>query len=718
MIVRMTVLLPPPYRGRLAILLMLLCCLSASWLMADAAWAGNRHPEYVGSANCVACHQAQGARWATSHHAQSMQVASAKSVLGDFNHAEVNHHGQSTRFFRRGAQFWVNTAGRDGKNRDFQILYTFGIHPLQQYLIAMPGGRLQALGVAWDARPKAQGGQRWYHLYADAPPAPGEPTHWSGRDQNWNFMCASCHSTNVQKNYDLASDSFNTRWSALNVGCEACHGPGSVHVAWAKGGRRQGGPGLGLPQATMAARRNYFAFSAPSAKIAALNGDLAAAQSANEVCYGCHSRRQELVTDRSKEPGGRFLDHYLPSLIEKNNYHPDGQIDGEVFEATSYLQSAMHHAGVTCSNCHEVHSLKLRATGNALCFQCHQAEHYGATTHHRHSSGSAGAACVNCHMPSKIYMGVHERRDHSLRIPRPDISLLTGVPNACNQCHTDKSAAWAAQALADKEAGSTSRFAAASTFAELLTAIWEGAEVNDRLLAAIRSNTSGVVKASLLSQVAAAGLVIDPAVLQGAALSHDALVRLGAARALATQSIPAAWQIGAPLLADPLRAVRIEAARALASRPAPPFLPLATRNSLQTALDELIAAELASADRPEAHVNLAAIYLGQGRAAQAEKALRTALRLENDFVPALVNLADLYRTQQREREAEALLRSAVLSAPEAAEPAHALGLLYVRQGQLEEALHWLGQAAALAPKNTRYVYILNLAKEKAAAQRR
>ena len=765
-------------------------------------------PAYVGNTRCIACHEAQGKLWQESHHAKSMQVASPKTVLGDFNNTEFYNHGQRTRFFRKAGKYFVRTQGADGKEKNFQVAYSFGVYPLQQYLLALPGGRLQALGVAWDARARASGGQRWYHLYPDSPPLPGEAAHWSGRDQNWNFMCASCHSTGVLKNYDLTNDRYSTTWEVLNVGCEACHGPGSAHVLWAnghgqlpplmmkaampvslspslsrkrareskslrefhvnghgqlpplmmkaampvslspslsrkrareskslrefhvKGDRQEKPAGLGLVVKALPA--STFNFSEAGQKIARTqNTDTG--QLANEICLGCHSRRQELVADQAQ--GTPYLDHYQPGLIEAGLYHADGQIDGEVFEAGSYAQSAMHRAGVACNNCHEPHGSKLRAAGNALCAQCHLSSHYDNVEHHHHNTSSTGAVCVNCHMPTQTYMGVHQRRDHSLRIPRPD--QQPGTPNACNQCHQSQTAAWAAaainqwtgsskpqgfgQALGDAWQGHPSNGhnvstengtqAARSPLPNPLPQAGEGAnerefQIDKALLQALQSSKSGMVKASLLLALK------DPpfAVLSAAAQDRDGLVRLGVARALSAALSAETLKIGIDLLDDPLLSVRVEAARALAGVE-PAMLTAPQQRRLQQTTAELIKAELACADRPEAHVNLAAIYMSLKQADNAEAALRTALRLAPDFVPALVNLADLYRLQHKDADAEPLLRRAVIKAPEAAEPAHALGLLLVRKGEKSAALSWLHKAVQLAPNDTDYAKVLDIAQK-------
>jgi tetratricopeptide (TPR) repeat protein len=685
---------------------------------------------YSGSSRCAACHQAQGDGWRQSHHAQSMQVAEDKTVLGDFRQVTLDHHGQRVRFFRQGGKFMVRVEDVDGSVHELPIAYTFGVHPLQQYLVALPGGRLQALGWAWDARRREEGGQRWYPLYPDNPPPPGDPAHWRGRDQNWNFMCAACHSTGVRKNYDAHQDRYRTTWAALNVACESCHGPGSRHVAWAEGKPRgKALANFGLVAETL--RRTPFTFTAPDQAIARpAAGDapaLSRSKTATEACLGCHSRRQELLSDHEKdgsEVAKPYLDRYLPSLVESGLYHADGQVDGEVFEGVSFLQSAMARAGVSCRHCHDSHSLKLRATGNALCAQCHLPQRYDAVAHHRHTVGSEGGQCINCHMPSKTFMGVHVRRDHSLRIPDPTLSRTLGSPDACTACHRDKPADWAAQALARwrEEAGVGGALhageAAVTASATAINAAWLGSPEAERLNAALAAAVSGVGKASLLSLLPRDDSPRGAALLHQAARDADGWVRLGVARALAAQSPALAWTVGSELLGDSLRAVRIEAARSLAGLGPPTsstdtgWTPgAALRQRWQAASEELVAVETASIERPEAQVNLATFYRRQGRLAEAEQGLMHTLRQVPTFVPALVNLADVYRQQGRDQQAEPLLRQAVNLAPKGAEPAEALGLLLIRQGRREEALPWLQKAADLAPGNPRYAYILAAARK-------
>lgn len=661
--------------------------------------------QYVGAETCNGCHKDQAAQWRQSHHAKAMQHASSQTVLGDFNNATLPLSGAVSRFFKRDGKYFVHTDGPGNQPSEYEIRYTFGVSPLQQYLVELPGGKLQALGTAWDARPKAQGGQRWFHLYPDEKLKAGDPLHWSGRDQNWNFMCAGCHSTNLQRNYDPVSDSYQTTWSDINVACEACHGAGSHHAAWAREGKKAALANSGFALRLRSGNGLSWNFSSSAQKIATPQPEAGVRGTDRhdeaETCFPCHSRRQDL--SRTDKVGQLFLDRYQPSLLERGQYHVDGQIDGEVFEFGAFTQSKMYRAGVTCSNCHLPHSLKLRAEGNALCGQCHQASHYERPEHHHHQAGTAGAACVNCHMPTKTYMGVDQRRDHGFHVPRPDVSKRFQTPNACAQCHAGKSPQWATAAL---ERWGAKTGDGAQRLASGMDAAWSGSVQTEHLLSAVAADTqlASIQQATALSLLPSTRSPAILGQLVQALASPSPIVRLGAARGLANLEPQLRAQIGLGLLGDPLRAIRIEAARALADIPRQRLSP-AQNAGLDAAIEEAIGAELAAAERPESHVNLAQLYLRLGRPDDAEKELKTSMRLAPRFIPALVNLADLHRLRKQDGEGEKLLRDAIAIDPGSASPVFALGLLKVRQSKRGEALELLARATRLEPRDAQYAYV-------------
>ena len=661
-------------------------------------------PTFMGANACAVCHQREFKQWTGSHHQLAMQPATDATVLGDFNQVQFTNGGVTSTFFRRGGKFMVRTDGPDGTLRDYEINYTFGLFPLQQYLIAMPGGRLQALGIAWDSRSHEHGGQRWFFLYPKQSITYRDTVHWTGIDQTWNFMCADCHSTNLSKNYDLRTRTFATTYAEINVACEACHGPGSRHVSWAK---RQGdwtkvGAGEGLTVA-LDERRNVVWTIDPATGNPRRSG---ARESTREIqtCARCHSRRGQIHQDYVHgQPVG---DDYRVALLDPDLYFPDGQIKGEVYEYGSFIQSRMFRAGVTCSDCHEPHSLRLRAEGNSLCLQCHS-NRYDSSQHHFHKAGSAGAQCVACHMPTRTYMVIDARRDHSIRVPRPDLSLRIGTPNACNQCHTGKSPQWAADSLDKWYRRPPPGF---QQFGETLSDGAEGAPGARQMLGALIANHSqpAIARGAAVSLLAAyAPSPTDPAV-RAAVADDSSLVRRAVARGLSGSDPRASASTLGNLLNDPVRAVRIEAAEALAGAP-PGALPSDLAGAQNRATAEYVAAQELNADRPEAHLNLALLFASEGKADLAERELRRSLSLDPSFSPAAVNLADLDRELGRETEGEAVLRQALQRSPDDASLLYALGLSMVRQKRSTEALTLFGKAASMDPGNSRYAYVYAIA---------
>jgi predicted CXXCH cytochrome family protein len=692
---------PVPRAGGHALTHLARLAVLVAWLLAvTAGWAADPPATFVGSRQCASCHAGAYQAWQGSHHALAMQPATASSVLGDFSGAQLSHSGITTRFLREGERFLVRTDGPDGAERTYPVAYTFGVAPLQQYLIEMHGGRLQALGIAWDSRPRDQGGQRWFHLYPDQRLPAGDRLHWTGRDQTWNSMCADCHSTGLRRSFDVATNTYATTWAEVNVACESCHGPGSRHVAWAGTASPDHAPDprMGLAAWLRPTDGGIWQMD-PGTGIARRTRPLVSGEL--DACAGCHARRKMIVEDPAVGPP--FLDRAIPSLLEPGLYHPDGQIDGEVFEYGSFLQSRMHRAGVTCSDCHEPHGLTLRAQGSAVCAQCHAPAQFDTASHHHHAPAGAGGQCTACHMDTRVYMGVDRRHDHSFRVPRPDLTVAIGVPNACTSCHADRPAAWAAEAVAAWYPGGRQT---RPHFGLALAAGRAGAsDAERRLSALIRDREqSGIARATALALLSRFFSSASVGPLRAAVNDADPLVRMAAPRAVPGEGGGNLLPVLMPLLTDRYRAVRVEAARALAGID-PLRLPEPHRGALTTAMQALLAAEQVDADRPETQVNLGVLALRRRDLAAAEAAYRKALRLDPGFVPGFVNLADLERLRGRDAEGLALLRQALALEPDNPTVRHALGLARVRQRDLPAALAELRRAAELAPDNARYAYV-------------
>lgn len=406
-----------------------------------------------------------------------------------------------------------------------------------------------------------------------------------------------------------------------------------------------------------------------------------------EVCAACHSRRSELTP--RPVPGQPRLDHYLPSLLQAGLYHADGQQLDEVFVDGSFRQSKMYQKGVGCSDCHNPHTGKLKAEGNAVCTQCHApqarpanaafasaAGDYDLPAHTRHPVASVGAQCTACHMPSKTYMQTQARPDHSLRVPRPDLSVKLGTLNACSQCHAEQTAQWAADRVAawvgpkrreDPHYGET--FAAAR-------AGKPGADDALARLAAERTQPP-IVRATALDALRGAPGIGDSTRIEA---TRDADPEVRAAAAHSLEALPARQRLYGltPLLRDPVRAVRIAAARGLSSLQ-PDQIDAATRPAFDAALAEYIAAQGVSLDMPGAQLNLAVVYQNTGRADLAEQHYLNALRFDPDFTPARANLARLYNAGARNADAERVLREGLRRLSDLGELRYSLGLLLAEE---------------------------------------
>jgi predicted CXXCH cytochrome family protein len=639
-------------------------------------------PAFVGSASCRECHEVAWSRWKGSDHERAMDVASEATVLGDFGDASFTSHGVTSRFYKRDGRFYVYTAGPGGKMGEFEIKYTFGVRPLQQYLVPFPGGRLQCLTIAWDTEKK-----HWFDLYPNQAIPPSDWLYWTRNAQNWNGMCAECHSTNLKKGYDPQSRTYDTTWSEISVGCEACHGAGSRHVAWAR-----------IPDMARPELENDG--------LVVRTSGLTSTELV-ELCAPCHSRRAEIGDyDHS---GKLLLDYMLPSLLTEGLYEADGQQLDEVYTYASFLQSKMYARGVRCSDCHDSHSTRLLKQGNELCLQCHVRETYDTKAHHFHEKlvkgkPSDGALCVKCHMPERPYMVVDWRADHSIRIPRPDLTRDIGTPNACSQCHADKPLSWVLDATR-KWYGLARRPHFGTTFA---AARRDDPSAEGELLRLVENRLQpAIVRATALSLLGRyPGEASGPA-LRAALLSEEPLLRHVAASSLELADPRERASLLAPLLSDPVKAVRLDAVAAVAGVPKELLKPY-QRDAFDAARKEYEQAQAHMLDFASAGLNLGNLYASLRDPARAERYYRLALDIDDLFYPAKMNLAVLLSAQGRNREAEDLLRQVRQAYPDNSDAAYALGLLLAETGRPDEAVSHLRYAVQARPRDSRARYNLGL----------
>ena len=699
-----------PHRSSISCFRQAILAVIALALLADA---GCRQPSqelvpagYTGRKTCQACHPEEYTAYTGSHHDLAMDPANDQTVLGDFEDATLTHLGVTSRFYRRDGKFLVSTEGGSGAVEEFEVKYTFGAHPLQQYLVEFPGGRLQCLPICWDSRPRKEGGQRWFHLYDSERIAPDNLLFWTRVSQNWNTGCAECHSTGLRKNFDPSTETYRTRWTEVDVSCEACHGPGAAHVEWAearaRGEARPDIPDLGLAIRLKEGEPTVWTRDQSTGR--PRRTPPLANRTQAETCARCHSRRGLISEDYVH--GASLLNTHNLSLLEEDLYFPDGQILEEVYVYGSFLQSRMAREGVVCTDCHDAHSARLHQDGDALCTRCHTAGTYASRSHHHHPPGSSGARCVECHMPARTYMVVDPRRDHSFRVPRPDLTASLGTPNACSNCHGDRSTQWSVGHF-QRWYGTGPRD---KHFGETLAAARQGIPglAADLIQLAQARHQPAIVRATAVSLLdnypggrtaeALAELARDP----------SPLVRAAALEALG--SLPP-HQRELPLqaaLEDPLKMVRTLAGRSLAG-PVPAGLSPRQRQLRASAVREYEAVQQLHADHPGGRLNLGDLYRDQRDFERAEASYRQAIALEPAFIPAYLNLADLYREMDREDEGEKLLLEALKTVPRSAAAQHALGLLLVRTGQRRPALGHLAQAAELEPDNSRHAYVYGVA---------
>ena len=661
---------------------------------------------FIGATACAQCHQQEHDDWVGSHHDLAMKPATADTVIGDFNDTTFTHSGNTSRFFKRDGKYFVHTDGPDGEMADFEIKYTFGIEPLQQYLVEFEGGKVQALTICWDARPAEQGGQRWYHLYPDEDLPAGDALHWTGPNFTWNHMCAECHSTDLQKNYDVTTDTYNTTWSEINVSCEACHGPGESHADWAEL--------YALGKATKDGDMGLVVRLKDETRQWVMNPETGIAQRATPLvndkvmnaCARCHSRRSQIAD--GPDAGVSFHDNYRPSHLTEQLYYPDGQIQDEVYVWGSFAQSKMHMAGVSCVDCHDPHTARVPTLTNDLCAKCHSPAKFDVFEHHHHPPGSGGDSCINCHMPHRTYMGVDDRRDHSFRIPRPDLSLKLGTPNACNQCHTEQTVEWAAENAAfwwgvDVDAP--------PHFGE----VFHGARENqagqdesllkllrDKKQPAIVRGTAVVYLSRYPTRAAAQGVM--------EALSDDEpMVRVAAADALSNMPVQARVQPALKTLDDPLRSIRIEAGEALSDVPKEQISET-DRKKIEQGIAEYRKAQETNADTAAATMNLGTLAYRLGDFTEAIKQFNRVIDIDPSFFPAYANLAQMYADANRFDEAVRLLDKGLAQLNNQPDLLYSKAMIFIRQRDLRQGINLLSLAYEQAPQRAdiAYAYAISL----------
>lgn len=639
--------------------------------------------DFAGTESCIDCHEKEYNEWLGSHHDESMMVANDSTVKGDFDNTLFESRGVRSRFFKQDGRFMVNTESEDGTYLDYEILYTFGTEPLQQYIVKFPNGRYQCLRTAWDTDEN-----KWFDLYPNFDIDLNEWLHWTNGGMNWNTTCADCHSTNLKKNYINEVDSFHTTFTILNVSCEACHGPSKEHIDFV----------------------NSDDFDSTDAYLGEEHMFLTrriSSQTQVDQCARCHSRRTQFTDAYNHE--GLFKDHYAPEILRDNLYFADGQILDEDYVYSSFVQSKMYHNDVKCTNCHNPHTNKLKFDGNKLCLQCHEPEKYDAYEHHFHKMDSTGSSCVSCHMDGRIYMGNDYRRDHSFRVPRPDLSVEYEVPNSCISCHATESNVWARDKVIEWYGPDR-----AKNYADILClGSTRTKEAVPELIGLLQDKEQpAIARATALWYL---GFIDDEAGTDAILRSvndPDPTVRYIAIEVMQSFPLQTRYQYIAPLLKDPIRSVRVMAFDCVTDVPLSMFNESLKKEYLKV-MPEYKAMLRIRADFPGGQLMAARYLERQGRVEEAMNALQKATQFDTIFNAARINLAHLKYSQGNLFQAIDLFKLVIKMEPEYSGSYYSLGLLYAEMDSIDQAISYLSQAQEINPSDTRIYYNLGLSYQRA-----
>lgn len=652
------------------------------------------------SEQCLGCHPSEVKAWQSSHHFFAMQEATAQFIQGDFSNTLYQDESGWTRFYQQNGGYFIETGKPNQQGESYPVKYTFGVEPLQQILVDIGQGRLQAYTVAWDSRSKAEGGQRWYNLYQNTHEAES-PFYWKGQFNNWNARCAQCHSTGLQRHYEVESDHYQTTWKAINVSCESCHGNANRHIELKKNNLEATHSGFESPLN----RRSSWVFEEgnPTA-VLANKGTVFSTQGLLDECAACHSRRISLIDGEER---GQFSQHFIPRLAIPELYHLDGQIRDEVYVYGSFTQSKMSSSGVSCTHCHDSHTAKVFTLDNALCAQCHLPTEFDTQAHTLHKENTSGSQCIDCHMPYTTYMGVDNRRDHAFRVPNPWVSEAFGNKDVCVECHTDKNSQWSQMQLEQK------REAIFGDFSDIGPAVLLNQQQPKQGQANIRKWVRDLRQPEMRRAVLVTYLDVHQAdnleTLFQLSSDPSYLVKLAVLQVLERADFAAQVQIGFGLLYDENKNVRLEAIQLLA--PAlRQSIPQEARAPLEEKLRESIATYQAQQDLLSAQLALGDLAYKVGNIAQAKVQYENAIQIEPAFLPAKVNLASILRESGELKASKSLLHQVLDVEPNQALALFNLGLVHILESDIGQAVALLEKASDLEPENTQYglTYLLAL----------
>ncbi len=381
---------------------------------------------YVGSRSCRECHERFYELWSPSHHGKAMQpmadVLNNENLILNQQATQVGNKWYEVSV-KRDQLFMIEKANPEDKIvlNTYEAIWALGGRNIYYFLAPFEGGKLQTMPLAYDINRK-----EWYsnpqsavrHFVDDV--INDEEVEWTHSLYTFNTTCHSCHVSQLNKNYDIESNTYHTTWKEPGINCETCHGPSKDHVDIFRSAKKTGE----VPEDMMLIRTSIFT-----------------ADQHNSSCATCHSKGYPLT--KAYMPGEEFFQHFNLVTLENPDFYPDGRDLGENYTMSSWFQSSCgSNSELHCVSCHTSSGrYRFKGKSNEACVQCHEGKVNNFETHTHHKLTDS-LSCVSCHMPETEFARM-TRSDHSMRPPMPATSIEFESPNACNICHEDKSPQWA-----------------------------------------------------------------------------------------------------------------------------------------------------------------------------------------------------------------------------------------------------------------------------------
>ena len=672
----------------ISILVMLSSVYCPAWAVADEKEATNEKlKEYTGSQPCRQCHEKFYKLWSTSHHGLAMQPYTSelakefktqKNKLTIGNASYLAHTGVD--------QGWITETGPNGEKK-YKIVHVMGGKNVYYLLTPMDKGRLQVLPLAYDVRD-----EKWFSTSGSGVRHfPGHSTSeeidWRDPEYTFNTSCYGCHVSQLSRNYDIETKTYNTKWAEPGINCETCHGPAHEHVKMFTEGLDGETPkSLGLISTKDLSREQL-----------------------NSQCLSCHAKQVSI--SESFKPGDRYFDHFGLVTFEHSDYYPDGRDLGENYTLTSWTMSkCVQSSKMDCIHCHTSsgrYRFKDPAIANDACLPCHQKRVENAVKHTRHAADSQGNKCISCHMPMTGFARMN-RSDHSMRPPAPAATIEFQSPNACNNCHKDKDAKWA-----DGHVRKWHRNDYQAPVIRLGRLVDQArkqdwSNLSDILKYLGSKDHDEVFTASLIRLlVGCDSLEKWPVLNKLASGDSSVIVRSAAVEAIAHNYTKDSVEALTAALTDDYRVVRIRAAEGLAQIPETYFTP-EKRSALSKASDEFLKAMLAHTDDYLSHYNLGNFYVNKKDYAKAISSFTISHDLRPNSILPLNNIAFAYNATGQNEKAVQSFKKILTLEPTNSVASLNLGMLYGEMGQIEEAETAFRKTYESDPNSARAAYNLGI----------